>query len=297
MPNPLDAILGLGYSGYATIDGVGLLLHSASPPAESDNLIKSQGTVGDVPDLAAGELVARNRRSLEFTLTSDLCPAVLELGLQTVLAWRQANQFSNAHAVVVIPANGEGYVAPEVYIHDVSITVPRDGLATITFRCTAWHWTEILSTGVTPAIQGAFPVFAVPAYQPIPFWDVAVTHSGQVGVPQELGVDFRNGWQFRQLLEGTPGPPTPRLIYPGPLISTLRLVTLAQRNQRPAESGTATIVFGGGRPGNTTCAATTLTLPFLYRDPQRTYEGFGQPNVPVYWSVVWSTFGTVPSAA
>jgi hypothetical protein len=288
----LDTFLGVGYAGYARLNGVFLGLLPSSTD-EQDNLYRSTGTVSTLVAAATGQVPVRQRRQLTCRLTADLTPATLGLVHALTFDWRNFGATVGVVNFEVVFANGQGYQGPEGYVEEVTVQVPESGSCTVNFDVRAWRWTDTPG-GTTPSTQTAVNLFGDPQYQPYPHWDTKIEHSGHPGIARHFTWGLKNAWQFRFLMEGTLTPPTPRVAFVAPLGVALSLTTVALPNQPPGESGSAILTFGGHRDGASVTPQTRFLLPALYRDPGRHIEGYGDQDHLLEWSADWVALGGAP---
>src|SRR4051794_21075387 len=83
----LASIIGLGYSGYAIIGGVPILLLPSGIP-ETENLIKSEGSFHPNPAFNTGHLPARQKRSLNISFSTVVSPKTIALLKPLTYGWR-----------------------------------------------------------------------------------------------------------------------------------------------------------------------------------------------------------------
>src|SRR6516164_881622 len=85
-----DIFDGLGYSGYAIVNGIPIPLLPGSA-SESENVIKAGGAYHNNPALAVGPLAVKNRRSLPVSFATFICPATMSLVKALTYEWRTLN--------------------------------------------------------------------------------------------------------------------------------------------------------------------------------------------------------------
>jgi hypothetical protein len=192
-------------------------------------------------------------------------------------------------------ANSEGYYSPEAYIQACNVAAPENGFCSCSFSLIAFRWQDNFAGASTPRSQSPFTPYQNANLQPIPHWLTQVSHPGHAGTALSWSLHLQNQYQFIFLCEGTPGPPTPRIANIGPLESEFTYTTLAYRNNRPSEIARgAQLKVGGGGVGGVTIPAAYLNFPELYRDPNRSPQGFGDLNSPIRWQATWHSLGTCP---
>ena len=286
--------LGLGFSGYVEIDGKPLPL-DPSQNAALDNLIKSQSNVSSVMSQAEGDIPVRDRRSLTLGITVPMCAAALRCYDRVMFEWRRNGDYKAAFSVKAIIASGEGFESSEAYFTGGSLNVPQEGLCSVTFEVTAWRWENLTGTNGPDRVDRKVPVLNNADYQPIPFWAASMTHSGQPGICQSIDFAGDQRYFFGQLLEVTARPPTPRVVTGGPLSLNLTYVTIAEAGGRPAESGSATMKIGGVVIAGNGIPEFTFSVPFMYRDPQYSFTGWGSAEELIRLSVGWALLGETPT--
>lgn len=293
----LDEILAMGYSGYATINNTPIPLLSSSV-AEEDNLINSSDPFSTVAELAAGTMVAKDRRALRITLNTELSQSNLHLiGDLTFGPWRNSTSITSATPteINIYKGSGEGYKSSS-YVDRVSLKVGNAGAITFSIQATAWVWTD-LNAGTVAQKQG----FGVQTYQnqykPVPHWlgtidTNLVPSSSNNGTVLEWDLNLNNNWQFDHLLEATLEPPNPAQIYPGPLEGDLSLKWLARKDCRPKESGNA-IIRIKDPSSRAHPDILTINLPLLVRESRNT-DALGEGNSPVKWEASYKLLRVNP---
>lgn len=287
-----DTILGRGIYGYASIGGQVLALLASNVDA-AENLHRSPSCLSNSVASSTGEVPHRNRQQLSAGLVCELNEASINLLHQTTFDWRNNNQITSYFPSVIIPANGEGYDCPETYIESVTLNVTEGSIGTISFQLNAWRWSILPGTS-TPRSQKAATFYNNSLYQPIPQWDTQLINSGMTGTALSFTLKFNNQWQFKHLMESTTLPPTPRVVFAGKLLVDLQMEVLAGINSPPAESGEVSVYLAGGNPGMITTTQTRIKIPLMYRHPQRSYQGLGDPNGLIKWSSSWYALGAAP---
>ena len=294
-----DDIVGLGYGGYAEINGHGIWLTGGSP-GEQENHIKTAGSVSTDISLATGQRPTRGRRSLQVSLQADLTTEAVRAFEECVVNIRASlGAAASPQLLFVDVAGGEGWTTSHAYCDSVTISVPNQGLGSITFDFTAWTFSEITGTQQCTARtrQGIASFSSQNAV--IPMWGTCVSfpESAQPGQSMEFNLNCRNNWQYRQLLQANSQPPNPSLVYPGELAIDFNYVTLAEPGRRPeCRNGSATTISFG--PYNSPWGpinTTAITIQDLYRDPQRELTSLGEANGMVHWNVNWQALGAIPT--
>lgn len=286
--------LGLGFSGHVKIAGKPLPLDPSQNSA-LDNLIKSSSNVSSSMASAEGDIPVRDRRSLTLGITVPMCAAALRCFDLVMFSWRRDGDFRAAFSVEAIIASGEGFRSATAYFTGGSLNVPNEGLCSVTFEVTAWEWENVTGTDGPDRISQEVPVLTSDEYQPIPHWATTLNHSGQPGICQSIDFSGDQRYTFGQLLEITPRPPTPRVITGGPLTLGLTYVTIAKAGQRPAESGSVEMEIGGVTVAGNSIPAFVFSVPFMYRDPQYNFTGWGSQNELIRLSAGWSILGQTPT--
>jgi hypothetical protein len=279
----------MGFSGYAVLDGVPLLL-LPSGPQEAENLIKSSGAYSTDPGANAGPIQVQNRRALSFNLTTHLSINTAPLIKKHGYAWRSLAFIDNyiPPTAKLILANGEGYEG-QAYIETITVGAQVEQLAAVTFGITFWIWQEVRSTEPTP--KQALAVNPTdPANRPIPYWQTIPesTCMGAEAIPQSWNLSLNHNWQYHTFQTASLVPPNPALVYPGMLEAKFDVTWLARRNDRPRNVGQATIKLG------TNPEVLKITLPKLIRDPQLTPQGVGAANDPIRWSASYYLSESIP---
>lgn len=296
----LDDILGMGFSGYARLDNRYFFI-DPSNVSESENLTKSaNANAGAGISVSVGQPVSRQRRSLDISLSTPLSQESMSAALDTCVLWRSEGSPGRAHDFELVVAGGEGFrcqnseEVPTAYVESVTINSDAESIATVSFTIKAWTWFESTSTGSTPRVSSALSPFD-DKYAVIPGWLACCEHTGTTGFSVNgWSVTMNNNWQYRALLEAAKSqPPDPRVIYPGPLDVTMDIDLVAERDTKPAESGTGRMLIGN--PNNTSGDDLfDVVFPTMVRDPQRSYGNFATPNVPVAWRSSWYGLSLVP---
>lgn len=290
----IQTMLGLGYAGSINVDGYWLMLRGSSA-TEDDNIIRSAGNFSNQIPFSVGEIPVRNRRALTLGISTDLTLNSLAVALVNTLSWRNAALNGKASTVYVYLANGEGYYSPEAYVDSATISVQEGQMGQASFQIKSWLWQDLYGNP-TPRAQAAFIPFAASAHQPIPHWATTVNHPSQPGVPLAWNLALHNQYQFYQLLEITPYPPTPRVVTPGLLTGDLSLTTLADPGARPQEGAiNVSIQIGGGPISGTVVPLTTIVIPEVVRDPNRQGLGWGEQNSPIRWQASWKIIRQCPT--
>ena len=108
---------GLGYSGYAVLNGIPIPLLPGSA-TEDENIIKSAGSYHFDPSFSVGQLAVKNRRSLPLSFSTFICPRTMPLVKALMYGWRTSPVSIGLPALMdnvlevpfeLYPAAGEGY--------------------------------------------------------------------------------------------------------------------------------------------------------------------------------------------
>jgi hypothetical protein len=286
-------LLGLGYSGYAVVDGIYLPL-LASSVVEQENLIKSNSPVSSFDRLSAGQIPVLDRRQLKVSLKTVLTQATVNLIARSTFEFRGDETLAYPQSMTVVIANGEGYTTVEGYCESCTINSQTNSLCMASLEYVVWVWDDLYGNAPQRS-QAAYLPFGDPYYQPLPHWAVCVSHSGQSGSCLGFDLSLKNNYHFGQLLEVNSQAPNPRVVSPGPLDVTFSYKTLAQANMRPDTTGTAQIRFGCKKSGPVDSQPKfSYNFPLFYRDPSRSLSGLGEADGVVGWEVVWSLIGDMP---
>jgi hypothetical protein len=290
MSSYLDEILGLGYSGYAIVQGTPILLLPSSP-TENENQRKAEGAYSTDPARASGPLPVRHRRSLNLNLTTPLNPASIPLIKSLTYGWRN---FLTADLVSEVPlraiiSNGEGYEGSG-YLDELSLQVSasNDAPPTISMSFTLWVWNDLYNIQPTPKAQRILDPFS-PDYKLIPSWQTIPTFTGiENSIATDWSLSLANNWTYQPFLGGYLEPPNPGLIYPGPLDCKLNITWFAKKASRPPDVTAAVLKLG------TNPTISTINIDRLVRDPQRAATGWGSINEIVKWTATYYATENVP---
>jgi hypothetical protein len=290
-----DEILGLGYTGYAVMDGLPLLLNGSSVQ-EQEVFIKSAVGPSTTNQTATGEPAVRSRRILNLQLNFAGNRNALLLALRYHLSWRANPTTPYNFTLKLRTGDKEGYDTLETFMQSATISAPAEQLVTVSMNLVSYTWNDISQISPPNRISPTALNPLLPELAPIPYWMCTMNHPGMVGTPLEFSLALQNNWQFVTLAEATPGPPHPRVISYDRLTAELSCTSLAQRGARPGDNANDVVLtYGGGETAGTTFPTTTVTLPFLYRDPQRSPAGVGEQNSPLKWTTSWSVLGANPT--
>jgi hypothetical protein len=283
-----DIYSGLGYSGYAIVQGIPIPLLPGNA-TENENIIKSGGSYHFDPSRAIGQLPAKNRKSLPLSFSTFICPRTMPLVKTLSYGWRTLadmdmvgeTQFS------LFPAVGEGYTGFG-YVDELTMSGSGESLVTLNISMTCWVWQEIPSLR---SLQKYGAVFAPMSneYKPTPGW-ASIPNFPVISpeaVPMNWTLTLRNNWQYQSFLAGYAQPPNPALIVAGDLDVTFTIAWLAVRNSRPLDTGSLRLQIG-------VPPIDVIYIDHLIRDPQRAFTGIGGPNEPIKWEAEYYGQGNIP---
>lgn len=281
----LNSILGLGYASWATVDEFTVAL-LPSTVSEQEDLIPSDGTWSSNEIFSSGRVAAKNRRVLNLELRTHLTPATLPLIPRLLYDGRRSTSARQApHSLRAILANGEGYQTNRAHCERVTLTTQDNGLLDCTFSFKAHVWNELPSDGPTPVFRRlAATGHLLPSMRPLASWRTFLEQNLINGAVLSWQLQFDQNWDYQFLCEGTNSPSNPTIAHHGPLYVQLCMTVLAQRGEKPQETGTATVklspTFG-------------VKLPKLLRD-SKTPDNFGQRNGPIVHQVQYMLVGELP---
>jgi hypothetical protein len=279
-----DIYSGLGYSGYAVLNGIPIPLLPGNA-TEMENIIKAEGSYHYDPSIAMGQLPAKNRRSLPLSFATFICPATMPLVKALTYNWRSLNLIDMVPEVPfeLYPAVGEGYssvAAGGGYVDELTIAGSPESLVSLNINMTAWVWDDVpasQSSAWSGGTQWHGKGILAPmsdAYRPIAGWQTIPSFSviPEKSVPMNWTMAFRNNWTYQAFLGGYGylEPPNPTLIVAGDLDITFTIAWLAARNSPPADSGSLRLQIGG-TPAGMFPAVQPLDVIYidrLIRDPQ-----------------------------
>lgn len=293
---PLEDLLGMGYSGYARVGDYYFRL-TGGRSDENDNLIRPDSSFASDSFSANGQVPTINRKILQIDLNFEFTPSLANFVYDAFIGWRTVyNQAAPAFSMEIVVARGQGYRSSEVYVESLSLSNQTDSLTTGQIKLTTFVWDYLDG-------DPEWKKFNFPAYdpfainnRPLPYWSNCATVENFDAVCNSWNLDLQNNWQFRSLLEGQLNPqqpPNPRLIYPGPLDSTLNVSMLAKIGRRPPEASTATVQLRLPRPEGLQ-SVMKLVYPQMIRYPNQAYSGLGQSNSPIRWETAYYSLGQVP---
>lgn len=288
--NPLEDLLGMGYSGYAILDDVPMFLRPSSV-VENDNHQKSEASFSTNHMITHGNLVARDRKSLTIDLETHYCPAIAGLVKKHSYGeWREhlnIDMTGPLQATIVF-CNGEGYQC-SLYIQKIEISCANNSLVTVKFSCTSWFWQDLLSNQVQPREGFELLPFSE-EYNPVPFWKTTIETSvyNTNAVVFSWNLSFDNHWEFDQLLQGTIFAPNPQMVYVGQLETTLTLSWIALRSTRILDSGSFSLKIG------TEPVITQIEFPLMHCEGTRKPNPLGSPNEVGKWEATFKTLGHSP---
>jgi hypothetical protein len=279
---------GLGYSGYAVINGIPIPLLPGNA-TENENIIKSSGSYHSNPAMAMGQLPVKNRKSLPLNFSTFICPRTMPLVKALTYGWRTLALMDMVDEVSfgLYPAAGEGY-SGSGYVDELTIAGSPESLVSLNLGVTSWVWSETPSSqplqkfgrALAPMDAGYKPVAG---WATIPYFPVI---SGNA-VPMNWSLTIRNNWSYQAFLAGYTQPPNPALITAGDLDVTFNITWLAARNSRPADTGSLQLQIGVPQIDR-------IFIDNLIRDPQRAFTGIAGQNEPIKWEASYYAQGSIP---
>jgi hypothetical protein len=287
------SLIGLGYSGYSILNGVPLLMLPSTTP-ENENLIKSTGAFNPDPAYSTGDLPAKQKRSLNLSITTLVSPRTWPLLKALTYGWRTVATVDYVGEVpfVYSPGNQEGFQG-NCYVDEVSLTVAPDALMTLTFNLTSWIWKDFgssnpLSKMGTPVLSPFFDTM----YKPVVGWNsIVVTNALSLNaIVSNYGLRLANNWNYQTFLAGYLQAPNPGLITAGNLNVTLDISWYAMRRDRPKDSGPFKIQIGGGANDS---ILDTVYLDRMIREP-RQIDGGVSPDQMIKWNATYFARGPKP---
>lgn len=292
-------LLGDGYSGYASLNGVYLPL-LASDPTEEENLILSNAAFSTSTSFGVGQMAASGRRCLKFTLNTHVSPKSVSLIKEfTYGPWRDNASIDNILPIpfTLVPAGQEGYDG-RGYIDSVQISAAENSLIQVSFVITSWVWIDLNDTTALLKERTLFHP-SDDSYKPVPSHMSLVEHTAISinSIPLSWSLTLKNNWKYEQLCESFYSTaPNPRHIYPGPLDVTLTMAWLGRKSDRPRETGSVNIqILDQLRTTvGTKVSLLPIRIPLMYRQPSRVPQGTGEPNQPIRWSASYSALGARP---
>ncbi len=293
---PLEQLLGMGYSGYAQVGSYFFRLIGGQTD-EDDNLIRVDSSYASDSYSANGQIPTLNRRVLKISLSFEFTPSLATFVRDAFISWRSVyNEGAPAFPVRLIVARGQGYYSDEAYVDSLSVSNPENALTTGQLQLTCFVWNYLDGDPALAKLASpAYDPFAI-ENRPIPHWSNCAEISSLDAVCKSWNLDLQNNWQYTYLLEGNrvvDQAPNPRLIYPGPLDSTLKISMLAKIARRPPEASPATIQMTLPRPEGR-LNVMKLQYPMMVRYPNQAYSGFGSANTPITWETAYYSLGQVP---
>lgn len=291
MASMLDIALGMGYSGYAKLDTVYLLLNGSSA-VEEDHVIKSDIPVSTEPSLSAGHVASRNRRKLSLTLNCALTQEAVSLACRALFKWRTdpVGTLPTIYSVDAIVGNHTGYRSELAFVEQVQITVQENQLASIAFTLSCWVWSDLDTTTPQPGDDRGFDprMFRV-----IPHYLACLSLQGLGGTVVGWSCTGNQNWQYRIMCERYKTfPPNPTVAIVGPLDLAFQVETLAAVGARPPEVSQGFCQFSTSQIGS---IPVIVNLDRVIRDPSREMSGFGDANAPIKWRTNWFLQGKVPT--
>jgi hypothetical protein len=282
---------GLGYSGYAVVNGIPIPLLPGNA-TENENIIKSAGSYHFDPAQSIGQLPVQNRRSLPLSFSTFICPKTMPLVKILTYGWRTLalmdtvgeTQFS------LFPAAGEGYTGFG-YVDELTLTGDAGSLVNLNINMTAWVWQEILSPQPVQKYGAALSPLN-DAYKPVAGWQTVPYFSVISGsaIPTNWSLTLRNNWSYQAFLGGYVQPPNPALITAGDLDVIFTMGWVAARNSRPLNNGSLQLQIGVPQINR-------IFIDNLVRDPQRAFTGIGAANETIKWEGSYYAFGSLPRSS
>ena len=279
---------GLGYSGYAILNGIPIPLLQGNSP-ETENIIKSSGAYHYDPKFAIGQLPAKNRRSLPLTFSMFICPRTMPLVKALTYGWRTLALMDmvGETSFELYPAVGEGYRGSG-YVDELTIAGDPGSLVSLNIGMTCWVWSEIPSPQSLQKFGSALAPLSndykpLAGWQTIPYFPVISNNA----IPLNWSLTLKNNWQFQSFLSGYTQPPNPSLITAGDLDITFNITWLAARNSRPLDVGSLQLQMGVPQIDR-------IFIDNLIRDTQREFTGIAGPNEPIKWESSYYAQGSIP---
>ena len=281
-------LIGPGYSGYAILNGIPIPMLPGNA-TENENAIKSAGSYGTDPAQSIGALAVRNRRSLQLSFNTFICPRTMPLVKDLVYGWRQLNLIDYVGEIpfTFIAGNQEGYEGTG-YVDTLELTCDEGSLVGLTVSMTCYVWKEMQSFQPLPRLGRILEPFS-DSYKPLPFWKTLPNFSGisSDAIPQSWNLSFNNNWSYQTFLGGYTSPPNPGLITAGDLDITFDITWVASRNSRPLDHGSLRLQLG-------VPPLDTIFIDRLIRDPQRQFTGTGMQNEAIKWDASYYVQGSIP---
>lgn len=288
MSSMLDIALGMGYSGYAKLGSVPLLVNSSSA-VEEEHLIKSEIPVSTESGLSAGHAASRNRRKLSLNLNCALTQESISLACRAMFRWRTEGSLPSLYSLDAIVANHTGYHSEMAFVEQVQINSQENQLASIGFTLTCWSWNDLDASSPQPDLDMAVNPALVKV---IPHYLACLSLQG-LGTVVGWSCNAVNNWQYRILCERYKDfPPNPTAAIVGPLDLTLQVETLAALGSRPPETSQGFAQFSKPHSSD---PPVLVNFSRVLRDPSREMSGFGDQNAPVKWRSGWLLQGAVPT--
>jgi hypothetical protein len=283
-----DIFSGLGYSGYATLNGIPIPLLPGNA-TENENMIKSAGAYHYDPALAVGQIPVKNRRSLPLSFSTFICPRTMPLVKALTYGWRTLGLMDMVGETPfgLFPAAGEGY-SGSGYVEELTLTGSPDSLVSLNVNMTCWVWQEVPSLQPLQKMGAALAPMS-DAYKPVAGWATIPNFSVILpnAIPMNWSLSLRNNWQYQSFLGGYTQPPNPGLVTAGDLDVTFTIAWLAARNSRPLDTGSLQLQIGVPQIDK-------IYIDTLFRDPQRAFTGIAGPNEPIKWEASYYGQGSLP---
>jgi hypothetical protein len=242
-----------------------------------------------------GELISRDRRGLTLQVTAQLTPASARLLGTCSFDWWSNSINGRSHSITLAYGTDEYFKCDEAYVQSIAVQVPEGNLGTISFTIQGWVFQRVNGTSIPKDHKGFDPY--KPEHQPIPHWACSMS-SPVPGTPLSYNVNVNNNFQFWQLCEATVRPPTPRMVFPGPLTCDVGITTIAPTGSIPPESGGIDFTLGNStRVGLWTAAETKYHIPFAVRDPNYAYQSIADPNGLIKLQSSYKALGLSPTLA
>lgn len=281
----LKDILGMGYSGYAELNGVPILL-TPSNVTENDNPVVTNNSYSNEVALANGPLVAAGVRSLDVSLNFLISKRSLELIKDmTFGSWRTNLGITTAGSATLrlFAGTGSGYLM-DLYVESVALKADPMSLISGTVTGTSWYWRDLPYDPSKIKIGNTKTLFENADDRPIAGWQSWVTTPMMLdSTVLSWSVTLQNNWNFEHFCGGYTNPTTPGVVSLGELSTSLNISWLAPYDRKPQGIGDATVYFGlNGNPSY------YINLQNLYRTNSRNISGIGEMNTYLKWETSYS---------
>lgn len=288
-----ETILGLGYSGYAQINGLDLLLTNVSKN-RNENLAYDAGNPSNLAVFAGGRIPVLNRSSLTISMTMDCTPYALTAAFGGCLTWRSSSLVSPM-AIYLIDGVSDGTLSEQAWLQSAQITAAENQLVQVTLNFICYVWTEFGSTAELQRQQSGFDPNFYQTHQPLPFWAATCEMFEMPGVPLSFALTLDNNYEFEFLAEGTILPAPPRVVRSGNLDVSLQINTLRKQGTYPDNVANSVLVtYGGVNVGPNDFPEYRLSIPLMVRESWNP-GGIAGPNSLLTGDATWKMFGQLPS--